>query len=320
MEKSPIKLRTIFMGTSEFAVEILEALVNTEYNIVSVYTQPDKKSGRDQEVKSSAVKIFSEKNKIPVFQPDKFDSATIEEIKLQKPDMIILAAYGKIIPASILKIPGFGVLNAHASLLPKYRGPSPIQNALLNGEKETGVTIMLIDEHIDTGDILGQKATAIDKNETASELTKKLAKVSSKFLIEILPQWIERKIIPKKQDDSLATLCQLIKKSDGKIIWSDDAESIHNRCRAFNPWPGIFCFWEKDDSLKRIKLNKISLLKSGPESKHAIGEALQLGENVGIQTALGVILLEEIQLEGKPNMKIEEFLNGYPDFIGSVLK
>ena len=320
MEKSAIKLRTIFMGTSEFASEILDSLFNAGYNIISVYTQPDKKSGRDQKMTFSAVKIFSEKNKIPIFQPSKFDETEVEEIKQQKPDIIILAAYGKIIPPSVLKIPGFGALNVHASLLPKYRGPSPIQNALLNGETETGITIMLMDEHIDTGGILSQKSVTIDKDETAADLQKKLAKISSELLLETLPQWVERKIAPKKQDESKATLCQLVEKSDGKIIWSDSAESIYNRYRAFYPWPGIFCFWEKEDSFKRMKLNKINLLKSNPEMKHNIGEVFQIVEGVGVQASLGIILIEEIQLEGRPKVKIEEFLNGYPDFIGSVLK
>jgi len=320
MEQSAIKLRTIFMGTSEFAAEILESLVNAGYNIISVYTQPDKKAGRDQEVKSSAVKIFSEKNNIIVFQPEKLDSAAVREIANQKPDLIILAAYGKIIPKSILDTPGFGALNIHTSLLPKYRGPSPIQNALLNGEKETGLTIILMDEKIDTGAIISQKAVEIDKNENASELSKKLAKAAADLLLETLPLWVERKIVPEKQDDSMATLCQLIEKSDGKIIWSDDAESIYNRYRAFTPWPGVFTFWEKEDSLKRIKLNQIGLMKTNPEAKHHAGEVFQLGEKFGVQTGMGVILIEEIQLEGKASIKIDEFINGYSDFVGSILK
>jgi len=320
MEKSAIKLRTIFMGTSEFAAEILEALVNAGYNIVSVYTQPDKKAGRDQEVKSSAVKIFSEKNKINVHQPEKLDGATVKEIADQRPDIIILAAYGKIIPKTILDIPGFGALNIHTSLLPKYRGPSPIQNSLLNGEKETGVTVILMDEKIDTGDILSHKPTEIGKDENAAELSKKLAKVASELLLETLPRWVERKITPQKQDDSKATLCQLIEKADGKIVWSDDAESIYNRYRAFTPWPGIFTFWEKGDSLKRLKLNKIGLMKINPEIKHHAGEVFQLGEKIGVQAGTGVIILDEIQLEGKSSVSIDEFVNGYPDFLGSALK
>lgn len=308
------------MGTSEFAAEILESLIVSGYNIVAVYTQPDKKAGREQEIKESAVKELANRSKLPVFQPSKFSEAVVEEMKGQKPDLIILAAYGKIIPASVLSLPGFGALNVHASLLPKYRGPSPIQNALLNGEKETGVTMMLMDETIDTGDILSQKKTPIDKNETAQELAKKLAKISSALLLETVPLWIERKITPQKQNNSQATLCQLIEKEDGKIIWAEDAETIYNLFRAFTPWPGIFAYWDAENGRRRIKLNKISFLRNNPETKHHIGEIFQIGEKIGVQCNLGVVILEEVQLEGKNNMKIEEFMNGYQNFIGSTLR
>ncbi|PJA86626.1 MAG: methionyl-tRNA formyltransferase [Candidatus Moranbacteria bacterium CG_4_9_14_3_um_filter_42_9] len=315
-----VKLRTIFMGTSEFAAHILESLISADYSIVSVYTQPDKKAGRDQEIRKSAIKILAEKNKLPVFQPAKFTDSVIEELKKQKPDLIILAAYGKIIPASILCLPGFGALNVHASLLPKYRGPSPIQNALLNGETETGVTIMLMDEKIDTGEILSQKSVMIDKHENSAELSLKMSKVAAPLLLETLPLWVERKIQPQKQDDSQATLCQLIEKSDGKIIWSDEAKNIYNLFRAFTPWPGIFTYWQGENGPRRIKLNKISFLEKNPETKHHVGEVFQIGEKIGIQCNYGVIILEEIQLEGKVNMKSEDFINGYQNFVGSILK
>jgi len=308
------------MGTSEFAAEILEALIGIEYDIISVYTQPDKKVGRNQELKKSAVKAAAEKGKIKIFQPVKFDAEEIEKLRDQKPDLIIVAAYGKIIPKSILEIPGFGALNIHGSFLPKYRGPSPVQNALLLGEKKTGTTIMLMDEGIDTGDILAQKEIDIYKEEAAPELLKRLAKISSELLIKTLPFWISRKIVPQKQDHAKATLCQLIEKTDGKIFWTDSAEDIYNRYRAFQPWPGIFTFWKGKNGMRRIRLNKINLIKTDPETKHHIGEVFQFGEKIGVQTTLGVIILEEIQLEGKSSTKIGEFVNGYLDFLGSVLK
>jgi len=308
MEKSAVKLRTIFLGTSEFAAELLESLVTNGYNIVSAYTQPDRKAGRDQDLKTSAVKNFCEKNKIKIYQPEKLDAAAKKEIEDQKPDLIILAAYGKIIPKSILDMPGFGSLNIHTSLLPKYRGPSPIQNAILNGETETGVTIILMDEKIDTGKILSQKTVAIEKDENAVELSKKMALAASELLAETLPLWAERKITPREQDDAKATICQLIEKSDGKLVWSDDAESIYNRYRAFTPWPGIFGFWEKDDSLKRIKLNKISLLKTSPKTKYHAGEIFQLGEDIGVHTGKSVVLLTEVQREGKESVKLGQYI------------
>lgn len=318
--KKENELRTIFMGTSEFAAGILEALIGEQYNIISVYTQPDKKVGRNQEIKKSDVKLRAEKNKLVVFQPAKLDETAVEEIKNQKPDLIIVAAYGKIIPKAVLEIPEFGAINVHASLLPKYRGPSPVQNALLLGEKKTGVTIILMDEGIDTGDILAQKEIDIDKGETAPELLKKLAKISSELLIKTLPLWVEKKITPQKQNHAEATLCQLIEREDGKIIWTDSAEEIYNRYRAFQPWPGVFSFWQSKEGLRRVRLNKINLIKTNPEMKHHIGEVFQLADRTGVRTAEGVIILEEIQLEGKSGMKIDEFVNGYQNFIGSILK
>jgi len=315
-----IKLRTVFMGTSAFAEHILSALIGAQYDIISVYTQPDKKVGRDQEIKKSPVKLMAEKNNIPVFEPQIFDAETIKALNEQKPDLIIVAAYGKILPREVLELPGFGALNTHASLLPKYRGPSPIQNAILNGEKETGVTIMLMDAGIDTGDILSKQRIKIGENDTYEELLQTLTVLAAELLLETLPHWVERKIVPEKQNNSEATLCQLIERSDGRIVWTDDAESIYNRYRAFFPWPGVYAFWEYEDALKRIKFNKISCLKNNSEMKHHIGEVFQVGEKFGVQTTTGTIILEEVQLEGKNRTNIVDFINGYPNFIGAILK
>ncbi len=319
MKHEPIKLRAVFMGTSEFAATILVSLVKENYNLIAVYTQPDKKAGRDQEVKESAVKIIAEENKIPVFQPTKLNEETVTGLKNQKPDLIIVAAYGKILPKEVLEIPGFGAINVHASILPRFRGPSPIQNAILSGETETGITIMLMDKGIDTGDILRERSLKIKPDETTPELSKRLSELASKLLLETLPLWIERKITPRKQDDSKATLCQLIEKTDGKIIWADSAESIYNKFRAFRPWPGIYTFWEVGNSIKRTKLNKIKLAEN-ISKEHHLGEVFRHDKDIAIQADPGAIIIEEIQMEGKPSVKIQDFLNGYPNFIGSILK
>lgn len=320
MTGHPIKLRIIFMGTSSFAQKILGALVNAEYNIVSVYTQPDKRTGRKQEIKKGAVKVLAEERNIPVFEPSKLDEDNIKKIADQKPDLIIVASYGKILPKSLLDIPGFGCVNVHASLLPKFRGPSPVQNALLLGEKETGVTIMLMNEGVDTGDILSQKKIKIDKDETAPELLEKLSQTGVELILETVPLWAKRKIDPRKQNSEDATLCQLIERADGQIIWSDEAESIYNRYRAFQPWPGIFTFWQKDEYPRRVKLCKVSYLKNNPENTHHEGEVFQIGDKIGVQTGKGIIILEEVQLEGKEKIAIEGFVRGYGDFVGSILK
>lgn len=308
------------MGTPEFAERILSALIHEKYNITSVYTQPDKKVGRKQISEKSPVRIAAEKNNIAVFTPGRLDASVVSEIKKQKPDIIIVTAYGRILPKAILELPIFGALNVHASLLPKYRGASPIQNAILNGETETGSTIMLMDEGIDTGNILSQCPVQIEKDETSFELSKKLAKISADLLLETLPLWIEKKITPQKQDDSRASLCRMIRREDGRIDWNDTARHTYNRFRAFQPWPGIFTLWERHGKILRVKLNKISLPDKKNEAAKITGEVVRIGEKIGVETSEGVVILEAVQLEGKPETKIEAFLNGYPDFIGSVLK
>lgn len=318
MEKEKTKI--VFMGTAEIAKEILESLVRSGYAISAVVTQPDKKTGREQETKFGPVKEFSVSNKITVFQPDKLDEEAIKKIKDLDPDLIVVIAYGKIIPKEILEIPKYKSINIHPSMLPKFRGPSPIQNAILAGEKETGITIMLVDEKMDHGDILVQTKVLIYPNETTETLSQKIAPVSSRLLLEAIPLWIEGKIKPKKQDDTKATYCQLIEREDGHIFWDETAEDIFNKYRAFQPWPGIFSVWEKDGNHSRIKLAKITLQDENQEKKRELGEIFETNNKIGVNTSKGVIILEEIQLEGKKPITIKEFVNGHKDFIGSKLK
>ncbi|HPN96344.1 MAG TPA: methionyl-tRNA formyltransferase [Candidatus Moranbacteria bacterium] len=320
MNKDPLKISIVFMGTSSFAETILRSLVSSKYNVKAVYTQGDKKTGRNQEIGQSPVKITAEGYKIPVLEPKNFDEIATAELESLNPDLIIVAAYGKILPRKILEIPQFGSINVHASILPKFRGPSPIQNALLYGEKETGVTFMLMDEGIDTGDILFQEEIKIGKDDTYPELSQKLAEASSRLILEVIPQWIEKKIKPQSQDNSKATICQLIERQDGKVNWDSEAQEIYNRYRAFYPWPGIYTFWKRKDSYLRLKLNKISHIASNPESKHHLGEVFSVSDKIGVQTAEGLIIIEELQMEGKPNSKVNDFINGYSDFVGALLK
>lgn len=318
IDKTP-KVRVIFMGTPPMAADILSGLVEKKYAIVSVVTKPDSTDGREQKTIESAVKQKALAYGLSVEQPKKFDREMVEKIKGLKPDLIIVVAYGKILPPEILRIPGLGCINVHASLLPKWRGASPIQNALLSGETETGVTIMLMDEGMDTGDILAQKKISIDSNETKNDLISRLTKEGKNLLLKTVPLLVERKISPSPQDDSRSTLCQLVEREDGHIIWTDDAESIYNRYRALFLWPGIFSFWKKDDNLLRLKLHRISCQKHSPQTPHQIGEVFELGEKVGVQTGSGVIFLEEVQLEGKNKLPIKEFLLGNKEIIGSFL-
>lgn len=315
-----IKLRTVFMGTSDLSENILSALIENKYNIVGVFTKPDTKIGRKQETVAPPVKILAEKNKIPVFQPAKFDEEAMAKFKELKPDMVIVAAYGKIIPKAVLDVPGFGCINVHVSLLPEFRGPSPVQNALLEGRSETGVTIMLMDAGVDTGNILSQKVMLIDPSDNTETLMKKLSDLGVELLLETLPLWVERKIKPQPQNNAFATLCQLIEREDGHIFWSESAESIYNRWRALTPWPGIFSYIKDGEGLTRLKLVSIGLQKTNPMQKHQEGEIFELGDDIGIQTSEGIIILKEIQREGKKPASIKEFMNGFPGFIGSVLQ
>lgn len=314
------KIRTIFIGTPELAAAILSGLVEKKYNIVCVITKPDRPAGRQQEMAGSAVKKKALEYGLPIEQPQKLDQETVERIKALKPDLIIVAAYGRLLPKALLDIPGFGCINVHASLLPLWRGASPIQNALLAGDTETGISLMLMDEGMDTGDVLAQKKVAITSEDTTESLSRRLTEAGRDLLLEMLPLWIRRTLSPVPQDGSKATLCQLIEREDGHIIWTESAESIYNRYRALFPWPGIFSFWKKDGGLLRLKLCRVSYQKQSPQTQHLIGQVFEVGEKVGIQTGAGVIFPEEVQLEGKIRLPIAEFLLGNKDIIGSLLQ
>ena len=307
------------MGTSDLSEVILQGLIDSEYNVVGAFTKPDTKIGRKQEVVSPLVKKLAEQHSIPVFQPIKFNSETVGELKKLKPDLVIVAAYGKIIPKSALDVPGFGNINVHVSILPKYRGPSPIQNALLAGETKTGVTIMLMDEGIDTGDILSQEIIDIKSSDNTATLMEKLSKTGIELLLKTIPLWIEQKIQPEVQDHTQATLCQLIEREDGRIFWTQSAQEIHNRFRALTPWPGIFTYWKNNSKLIRLKLTNIELQKINPVEKHEEGLVFELGDDIGVQTSEGIIILKEIQKEGKKAIDAKSFTNGHPNFIGSIL-
>lgn len=313
------KTKIIFMGTSLFAKEILTGLVEEGYNIAAIFTQPDKKAGREQKIVVSPIKEAAAMYNIPVFQPEKLENGVISEIKSIGPDMIIVAAYGKILPLKILGIPKLGSFNVHASLLPKFRGPSPIQNALMAGTEKTGITIIKMDAGIDTGDILSQKEIKIEAEDTADVLSQKLSFLGKESIIETIPLILQGKIIPQKQNEQESTFCQLIEREDGHIFWNEEAQVIYNKFRALYPWPGIFTFWKEAEKMKRLKLCRISLESNNFQEERQIGEIFKLGDKIAVQTVKGAIALDEIQLEGKNPMLAQEFVKGYPKFLGSIL-
>ena len=314
-------MKIVFMGTPEFSAIILKGLCQVEYKPILVVTAPDKPVGRKQIITPPPVKTLAERYKIPVIQPDKIlDSKS--QILDSKPDLIVVAAYGQILPKEILEIPKLGCLNVHPSLLPRWRGPSPIQYAILNGDKKTGVTIMLMDEKIDHGPILSQREIIIDEKETGKTLYEKLTNLGARLLSETIFQLEKGLIKPKSQNEEKATYSKVLVREDGKINWQNTAEEIERQIRAFDLWPGSFTFWEiMKGKLLRIKIFKAEVFKSPTGQTFSIGKVLVVPLNrAGVQSGKDFLLIEELQLEGQKTMESEEFLRGHPDFVHATLK
>ncbi|PSO44006.1 MAG: methionyl-tRNA formyltransferase [Parcubacteria group bacterium QH_9_35_7] len=303
------KISTIFFGTEAFARDILESLVNSEQIFVDlVITKPDQKIGRKQESQENPVKKFAKKHKIAIRQPEDLDHLQIEgDI-----DIGVAAQFGKIIPKFLLNTPKYGILNVHTSLLPKFRGPAPIQTALLKGASKTGVTIMKMDEGLDTGPILLQKVIEIEPTDKYPNLSKKLAQLGSEALLAAIPKYVNNELEPKPQQEEQATTTTHFTRKDGKIDWSDNAEDIYNQYRAFTPWPGIWTKW--DD--QRLKLHEIKTVEKDLKK----GEVKVDNNNLFIGCGKNAISVQEIQPAGKQKMKIQDFINGYGDRIdGEIL-
>jgi methionyl-tRNA formyltransferase len=306
--------RLVFMGTPEFAVPVLEALVG-QYQVVAVVTQPDRVAGRGRKVKSSPVKKTALAHELPLLQPSSLrQPEAAAELRELAPDVIVVAAFGQILPPEVLGIPPHGCLNVHASLLPRYRGAAPIAAAILAREKQTGVTLMLMDEGMDTGPILAQAECEIEPQDTAGSLSVKLAHLGANLLVETLPRWLDGQIAPQPQDDSLATYCQMVTKKDGLIDWSLPATDLWLRVRAYHPWPGTYTYW-RGKLLKILRARPVTIGPSGEEP----GRVISLDDGVAVVTGTDALLLEEIQLAGKKALAAREFIRGQRDFIGSVL-
>lgn len=309
------------MGTPEFGATILEGLIKANFKPVLVVTAPDKPVGRRQILTPPPVKLIAQAYNIPVEQPESILNLK-SQISNLKPDLIIVAAYGQIFPQEILNIPKRGSLNVHPSLLPKHRGPSPIQNSILNDDKETGVSVILMDARLDGGPILSQRKTEIGLNETAKQLRDRLTVLGSELLIDTIPDWIRGQIKIQPQDETMATYTKTLKKEDGKVDWAKSAKDLEREIRAFDPWPGSYFMWEeKDGKIKTIKILEARVLKTIDTKKYSIGKTLVAPQNdLCVQTGQGFLVVGRLQLEGKKPMPSEEFLRGHPDFIGAILK
>lgn len=314
------KTNIIFFGTPEFSAIILEALIKKNFTITAVVTQPDKASGRKKIVLPSPVKEVALRNTIPILQPKRLTKEFLRELRAYKPDLILVSAYGKIFPLSLLSLPKYGCVNVHASLLPLYRGASPIQNAILNGDQTIGISLMKMDEGLDTGPVYAKQIIALETDELFPKVLTRLARVSATLAIETLPLIIKGTLKPIPQNESEATNCQLIEKEDGCIYWNETAQEIYNKYRAFFLWPGIYTHWKKKDALMRIKLLRIRLQKNILKENCALGEVFLQESKVLVKTSLGSIELLEVQMEGKKPLSIRDFIQGSDGFIGSVLR
>ena len=318
--KSP---KIVFFGTSQFAVPALKSLINFGYNIVAAITQPEKPVGRARVVMPSPVKKVATENHISIFEPHNLrkDEKFFEEFKSLNPDLCIVAAYGKIIPSRYLEIPKFGFLNIHPSLLPKYRGPSPIQTAIMYGDKETGVTIIKMDEQADHGPIISIVKHRVSNNRNYKEVEEDLAKLGAELVIDTLPKYIAGEIKPKEQDHSKATFTKLITREDGRIDWDKTAEEIYNQIRALNPEPGTWTKW-KGKILNILEADYLDVqLPSNLEAERPSPSTVAKVDNkIAIVTSKCYLILKQIQLEGGKEMDAKAFINGHPDFLNSILE
>jgi methionyl-tRNA formyltransferase len=306
-------MKIVFMGTAELSCASLENLAE-QFSVAAVVTQPDKPKGRELKLQFSPAKILAEKLKLPVLQPTKArDEKFIFELRELKPDLIVVVAYGQILPQSILDLPKFGCLNVHTSLLPKYRGASPIQSAILNGETETGVTIMKMDAGLDTGEIISQARTPISPEDNSQTLHDKLARFGSELLVETIPDYVAGKILPKPQPTEGASYAAKLKKEDGKIDWNEPAEKILNRLRAFTPWPGAFTFLKTEEKSQLLKIRKAEIAGNNGQT----GTVLSVDKN-GVVVACGknALRILELQREGGRRLSAQEFLAGKPVKVG----
>ena len=310
-------MKTVFMGTPEFAVPVLAALLEARHDVAAVYTRPDRPAGRGRKATGPPVKLFAEERGLSLLQPASLRKEAAQAgISALSPDLIVVAAYGLFLPEATLGLPPHGCLNVHPSLLPMYRGPSPVAAAILSGDDTTGVTIMRLDEGMDTGPIVARRQTAIEPEENAEELTSRLFHLGAKLLVEVLPDWTEGRIRAVPQDESQATTTNLLTREDGEIDWRAGADRVASQVRAYHPWPGAYTRW----SGKLLKIAWAATTGAGGSVGEGAGRVvLTPGGGLGIVAGNGVLEVKRLQLEGRRTLDAAEFLTGHPDFVGSAL-
>ncbi len=311
-----MSLRVAYMGTPQIACPSLEALTQIDgYDVVGVFTQPDRPTGRGKKIQSSAIKHLAQSLGLNIFQPISLKGSAIEQtIRSLDLDLIVVMAYGRILPQKILDLSKFGALNIHASILPRHRGAAPIQWAIIEGDNETGVSLMKMDAGMDTGDVVSTMAIPIEETDSTVELTKKISQLGASILARDISKYISGKLIPQRQNESLATYASKIDKENGLIDWTMSAGRIHRRLRAFNPWPSIYTHLPNDSNHTiKIACAEVVDLKGNP------GSVIHLGKN-GIVIGCGKksLLVTQVQRQGAKQLPVSEFLNGYPLAIGDI--
>jgi methionyl-tRNA formyltransferase len=308
-------LKTVFFGTSEFALPAIKYLVQNGYEISAVVTQPEKPVGRARVVMPSPVKKVAMESNIRIMEPHNLrtEEESFEVFKNINPSLCVVAAYGKIIPAKYLDLPEFGFINIHPSLLPKYRGPSPIQTAIMHGNHETGVSIMRLDAEVDHGGILGQKTYKLEHSTFYPKAEKELAELGAELLIEVLPKYISDEIKPEEQNHKEATFTKILSREDGRIDWNRTAEEIYNQIRALNPQPGTWTKWND----KVLNIQEAEPFMS-PDNKTP-GTIFYVDNKIAVATSKCYLILKQIQLEGGKKMDAKSFVNGHSDFVSSKL-
>ena len=307
------QIRTVFMGTPDFALDTLQGLIDSGLNLVGVYTQPDRPKGRGNKLAAPPVKELALQQGIPVFQPAKLRAPeAVTELQALAPDLIVVVAYGQILPQVVLDIPRHGCINVHASLLPKYRGAAPINKAVVDGETETGVTTMQMDVGLDTGAMLIKKSIAIGLNETAGELHDRLAKVGREAMDETVARLLDGSLVAEKQDDALTSYASMMKKEDGLIDWHKPATEVHNQVRGLAPWPGAYTSLDGET----LKISGSTLADGTGEPGTVLSAD---SSSVFVACGKGAIRIAELQLPGKKRLAAADFLRGQPLPNGSRL-
>lgn len=314
------KLNIIFAGTPDFAAQHLQALLDSEHNVIAVYTQPDKPAGRGKKLQASPVKQLAEANNIPVYQPKSLRKEEAQaELAALNADVMVVVAYGLILPEAVLNAPKYGCLNVHGSLLPRWRGAAPIQRSIWAGDSETGITIMQMDIGLDTGDMLHKVSTPILATETSASLYQKLAELAPPALLEVLNGLPSGQFKPEKQDDALANYAEKLTKEEAKLDWNLPACQLERNIRAFNPAPVAFLTVQVNGVEERVKIYQANVL---PHQAKPVGTVLSADKN-GIQIATqdGVLNLTQLQPSGKKPMSAQDFLNGRADWfaVGSQI-